>query len=84
MGGMEENPNTPQERLSDAQKGVAAPAPAAIDGSAAVPPPDSSASTSGPASAPTPEAVDPAIIATGPPSAPAPAPTPDASAPSTP
>jgi hypothetical protein len=84
MGGLEENPNTPQERLSDAQKGVRAPTPTSIDGSSAVPPPDAAATTVAPSSAPVPEAVDPAINAAAAPSAtaavPAPAPAQDAPA----
>jgi hypothetical protein len=85
MGGLEENPNTPQERLSQAQKGVRAPAPTAIDGSA-VPAPDSSGASADPAAAQAPEAVDPAIAAAKTPPAAAdsaplvPASAPDASA----
>jgi hypothetical protein len=72
MGGLEENPNTPQERLSDAQKGTASSAPP-LDramGSA----PDSSPATGNPTVAQAPEAVDPAIGAAATP------PVPDASA----
>jgi hypothetical protein len=99
MGGLEQNPNQPQERLSDAQKGVHAPPATGIDGYPIPGPrPAAPTVTADPGSAEPPEAVDPAIAGKHP-AAPdesaamampamvpntAPAPVPEASAPSTP
>jgi hypothetical protein len=82
IGGLEENPNRPQERLSDTQKGVRPAPPTAIDGypvppgeqQAASAPDPSAAPVSDPSAAEPPEAVDPAIAAAHA------APAPDASA----
>jgi hypothetical protein len=60
-GGLEQNPNRPQERLSDSQNGVRTQAtPTGIDGSA-IRPPGSFPAMADPSGAEPPEPVDPAI-----------------------
>lgn len=76
IGGLEENPNTPQERLSDTQKGVRPAPPTAIDGYPVPRGEQQAASAPDPSAAEPPEAIDPAVAAAHA----APVPAPDTSA----